>query len=83
MGNGSGAMAMLPLSESVSPVRVSTSFGTTTMSPAIALFTGVVSLPFITHTWPRRSFLPVRAFSSSRPGTSVPESTFTKLKRPT
>ena len=72
-----------PVSESVSPARVSESFGTTMMSPALALFTSTASLPIMTYSWPRRSFLPVRALTSSMPGSSTPESTFRKLRRPT
>ena len=76
-------MATVPDFDSVSPVRVSVSLGTTMMSPAFALFTSLVSLPIMTYRWPRRSFLPVRAFTSSMPGSSTPEMTFMKLKRPT
>ncbi len=76
-------MAISPSTESVSPLRVSDSFGTTTMSPALALFTSMGSLPIMTWILPRRSFLPVRELISSIPGSRYPESTFMKLKRPT
>ena len=61
-------MAMVPSQESVSPARTSESFGTTTMSPALALFTSTASLPIMTWILPRRSFLPVRPQTNSRPG---------------
>ena len=67
-GRGSGSMAMVPSQDRVSPARTSFSFGTTTMSPAFALFTSMASLPIITWILPRRSFLPVRPQTSSRPG---------------
>ena len=41
-------MATVPDFDSVSPVRVSVSLGTTMMSPAFALFTSLVSLPIMT-----------------------------------
>ena len=47
-GKGSGSMATVPDFDSVSPVRVSVSLGTTMMSPAFALFTSLVSLPIMT-----------------------------------
>ncbi len=67
-GSTGGSMAMSPSTDSVSPLRVSASLGTTTMSPAFALFTSIGSLPVITWIFPRRSFLPVRALTSSIPG---------------
>ena len=71
-GSGSGSMAVLPSSDSVSDARVSASFGTTMISPAFADFTSVASLPIMTYRCPRRSFLPVRELISSMPGVSVP-----------
>ena len=83
VGSASGSTAISPVSESVSPERVSLSFGTTMMSPAFALFTSVASLPIMTYRCPRRSFLPVRALMSSMPGSNTPASTLKKLRRPT
>ena len=82
-GRGKGSMAMVPSQESVSPARTSESFGTTTMSPALALFTSTASLPIMTWILPRRSFLPVRPQTSSSPGSRYPEMTFRKVRRPT
>ena len=47
-GSGSGSMATVPERDKVSPVLVSVSLGMTTMSPALALFTSLFSLPIIT-----------------------------------
>ena len=81
LGKRKAAASTLPVTESVSPVMTS-SFGTTTISPAEAEAISLVSRPHMRYRCAKRSDLRVRAHTSSRPGLIVPAKTLINERRP-